>query len=66
MKKMFGENGWLGKTPDEAQDAKLQSKKPSSQQKKTTMMEKIKHKLDDFVSTNQAIIQAHCPNTPSN
>ena len=52
MKKMFGENGWLGKTPDEAQDAKLQSKKSSSQQKKTTMMEKIKNKLDDLVSTN--------------
>jgi hypothetical protein len=51
MKKMFGENGWLGRSPDEASQVKLRSKKPSYPQKeKITMMGKLRIKLEEFVS----------------
>jgi hypothetical protein len=51
MKKMFGENGWLGRSPDEASQVKVRSKKPSYQQKeKITMMGKLRIKLEEFVS----------------
>ncbi|KAK0109793.1 hypothetical protein ONS95_002467 [Cadophora gregata] len=49
MKKMFGENGWLGKSPDEIQDVKLQVKKAATMQKdKPTMMGKLRNKLGEF------------------
>ncbi|PVH88715.1 hypothetical protein DL98DRAFT_622222 [Cadophora sp. DSE1049] len=49
MKKMFGENGWLGKSPDEIQDVKLQVKKAAAMQKdKPTMMGKLRNKLGEF------------------
>jgi len=51
MKKMFGENGWLGRSPDEVPQVKLRSKKPSYPQKeKITMMGKLRIKLEEFVS----------------
>jgi len=61
MKKMFGENGWLGKSPNERPDLNLRSKKPfithvdfAHRQKKTGMMEKLKNKFDE-------IVRKHCP-----
>ncbi|KAH9224493.1 hypothetical protein DL95DRAFT_452248 [Leptodontidium sp. 2 PMI_412] len=49
MKKMFGENGWLGKSPDEIQDVKLQIKRAAAMQKdKPTMMGKLRNKLGEF------------------
>lgn len=58
MKKMFGENGWLGRTPAELEDVKVRVKKASSRkdestgspQKKTSMMGKLKNKIEEFVS----------------
>jgi hypothetical protein len=51
MKKMFGENGWLGRSPDEAPQVKLRSKKSSyPQREKITMMGKLRIKLEEFVS----------------
>ena len=56
MKKMFGENGWLGKSPDEKPDLKP-SKKAfvthmdfAHRPKKVGMMEKLKNKFDEIVS----------------
>jgi hypothetical protein len=46
MKKMFGENGWLGKSPDEKPDLKLPSKR-----KVVGMMEKLKNKFEEIVSS---------------
>lgn len=58
MKKMFGEHGWLGRTPDELEDVKHRVKAPSrkdepsgSPQKKSSMMGKLKSKFEEFVST---------------
>ncbi|KAH7336383.1 hypothetical protein BKA65DRAFT_538514 [Rhexocercosporidium sp. MPI-PUGE-AT-0058] len=48
MKKMFGENGWLGKSPDELQDVKLQVKRAAMQKDKPTMMGKLRNKLGEF------------------
>ncbi|TVY41338.1 hypothetical protein LSUB1_G001806 [Lachnellula subtilissima] len=56
MKKMFGENGWLGRSPAELEDLKTRVKKASSRkdestgspQKKTGMMGKLKNKLEEF------------------
>ena len=51
MKKMFGEHGWLGNSPDSKEDQKLQSKKSANLAKKRpTMIGKIKHKWEEFVS----------------
>lgn len=51
MKKMFGENGWLGRSPDEISDVKRQVKRASAEQKdKPSMMGKLIHKLGEFVS----------------
>ncbi len=44
MKKMFGENGWLGKSPNEMPDLGLRSRK------KIGMMEKLKNKFEEIVS----------------
>ena len=58
MKKMFGENGWLGKSPDEIQDVKLQVKKAAVIQKdKSTMIGKLRNKLGEFVS-NKSYMRA--------
>ena len=58
MKKMFGENGWLGKSPDEIQDVKLQVKKAAVIQKdKPTMIGKLRNKLGEFVS-NKSYMRA--------
>lgn len=55
MKKMFGENGWLGRSPDEISDVKAQVKKASMQHKdKPTMMGKLRNKLGEFVSTRNS------------
>jgi len=52
MKKMFGEHGWLGRSPDELNAAKLKSKKPSSARKeKTSVMEKLRTKFEELVSS---------------
>jgi len=58
MKKMFGEKGWLGLSPDEKIGQNLKHKKshltrkdePTNGQKKSSMMSKIKNKLEEIVS----------------
>ena len=57
MKKMFGENGWLGQSPDEKPNPKLRPKKPfvthmdfANRPKKIGMMEKLKNKFEEIVS----------------
>lgn len=57
MKKMFGDHGWLGQSPDEKPEQRLKSKKSfaprngeASSQKKITMMGKLKNKLEEIVS----------------
>jgi hypothetical protein len=57
MKKMFGEHGWLGSSPSEILPS-LQSTKSAQKidkPKKTGMMEKIKNKIEGFVSAYFAI-----------
>ena len=56
MKKMFGENGWLGQSPDEKPDLRLRSKKSfvthidfANRTKKIGMMEKLKNKFEEIV-----------------
>jgi len=56
MKKMFGDHGWLGQSPDEKSEPKRDSKKSSSsreqpiaRQKKTSMIGKLKTKIEEFV-----------------
>ncbi|KAE8453493.1 hypothetical protein EG329_010354 [Mollisiaceae sp. DMI_Dod_QoI] len=49
MKKMFGEHGWLGRSPQEATETVLQNKKAFADRKeKVTMMGKLKTKLEEF------------------
>ncbi|KAF4637643.1 hypothetical protein G7Y89_g436 [Cudoniella acicularis] len=49
MKKMFGEHGWLGKSPDEAEEFNAKGQGNSGgKQKKTGMMEKLKIKFEGF------------------
>ncbi|KAE9380467.1 hypothetical protein N431DRAFT_324272 [Stipitochalara longipes BDJ] len=49
MKKMFGENGWLGRSPDELDAVKLKSKKSSSARKeKSSVMEKLRNKFEEL------------------
>lgn len=59
MKKMFGERGWLGRSPDELEEVRRRAKNASisrqgsstgSPQKKTSMYGKLKNKLDQFVN----------------
>ena len=58
MKKMFGEKGWLGLSPDEKIGQNLKHNKsflpsrdePVHGQKKTSMMSKIKNKFEEIVS----------------
>jgi hypothetical protein len=50
MKKMFGEHGWLGRTPNEIQDIKHPKQSPSSGKEKTSIMGKLMTKLGEFVS----------------
>ena len=57
MKKMFGEHGWLGQSPDEKFDPKLRSKKSfvthmdfAHRPKKIGMMGKLKNKFEEIVS----------------
>jgi hypothetical protein len=52
MKKMFGENGWLGRSPNEAQEGNFQSKKSSHGRKeKSSVMGKLRTRIEEFVST---------------
>jgi hypothetical protein len=58
MKKMFGQGGWLGESPDEVLEHNLRPKKfnarsnaTSPNRKKTTMIGKIKNKLEEIVSS---------------
>jgi hypothetical protein len=58
MKKMFGEHGWLGQSPNEKPEPKFQSKRLFAQsngdfqgRKKTTMIGKLKSKLEEIVGT---------------
>jgi hypothetical protein len=56
MKKMFGQNGWLGRSPDETFEEsvkKSSTSKRQDQSTKTTMMSKIKTKIEGFVGTFQ-------------
>lgn len=55
MKKMFGENGWLGRSPAEAQENVRQNQKAAAaastpKKEKVSMMGKLKTKLGEFVS----------------
>lgn len=57
MKKMFGDHGWLGQSPNEVQEHKLISKNSSMvrkeeatrRQKKPSMIGKLKNKLEEIV-----------------
>jgi hypothetical protein len=60
MKKMFGEYGWLGQSPDEKPEQYARNKKSSSfrhdnpihrHQKKTSIIGKLKSKFEEFVCT---------------
>jgi hypothetical protein len=51
MKKMFGEYGWLGRSPDELQAGKLSSKKSAPGRKeKTSVMGRLRTKIEELVS----------------
>lgn len=55
MKKMFGEHGWLGRTPTEGyqypkQRVKTPDVQPSPRKEKISMMGKIRSKFGEFVS----------------
>jgi hypothetical protein len=48
---MFGEHGWLGRSPDELQVEKHSSKKSSAGQKeKSSVMGKLRSKIEELVS----------------
>jgi hypothetical protein len=62
MKKMFGEHGWLGRSPDELEAVKLKSKKSSlGRKEKSSVMGKLRTKIGELVSTF-TIIQISCTN----
>ncbi|RDL37355.1 uncharacterized protein BP5553_04788 [Venustampulla echinocandica] len=56
MKKMFGDHGWLGQSPDELKEVKVRTKKSSldrrddsiNRQKKPGMMGRLKNKFEEF------------------
>lgn len=50
MKKMFGENGWLGRSPAEAPEMVHQNNENAAVKEKKSMMGKIKTKLGEIVS----------------
>jgi hypothetical protein len=51
MKRMFGEHGWLGRSPDELQVGKHSSKKSSAGRKeKSSVMGKLRSKIEELVS----------------
>ena len=56
MKKMFGENGWLGTSPNEMPDLKSRGRSFVThvdfpyRPKKVGMMEKLRIKFDEIVS----------------
>jgi hypothetical protein len=57
MKRMFGEHGWLGRSPDESQVGKHSSEKSSAGRKeKSSVMGKLRSKIEELVSV--AIITA--------
>ncbi len=45
MKKMFGEHGWLGKSPDEVNTKTT----PKPRKEKVSMMNKLRNKLGEIV-----------------
>ena len=52
MKKMFGEHGWLGRTPEELEVGKTPPKKYSQGRKeKRSVMGKLRIKIEEFVSS---------------
>jgi len=53
MKKMFGDRGWLGQSPDEKPGQNLHSRKNSRQgePKKSTIMGKLMNKLEELVGS---------------
>jgi hypothetical protein len=61
MKKMFGEHGWLGRSPDELDAVNIKSKKPSSGRKeKKSVMGKLKTKFEELVSPMIIISEILC------
>ncbi len=51
MKRMFGEHGWLGRSPDELQAGKHSSKKSSAgRNEKSSVMGKLRSKIEELVS----------------
>ena len=55
MKKMFGQGGWLSNSPSEAENYRQAAKKAAAEKKqeasaKTSVMGKIRNKLEEFVS----------------
>jgi hypothetical protein len=48
MKKMFGDHGWLGKSPSEAQQAQFRVRKESISQR-PSMLGRLKSKFEEFV-----------------
>jgi hypothetical protein len=48
---MFGEHGWLGRSPDESQAGKLSFKNSAPGRKeKTSVMGKLRTKIEELVS----------------
>lgn len=62
MKKMFGENGWLGRSPNETFEESVKknsTSKRQSQSSKSTMMSKIKTKIEGFVCMPHSLSKHH-------
>jgi hypothetical protein len=65
MKKMFGDNGWLGQSANEILEQPSRSKKSSASrnepslrhQKKPSMIGKLKNKLEEFVCMRHHLIK---------
>lgn len=56
MKRMFGEHGWLGRSPDELEAVKLKTKKSSlGRKEKASVMGKLRTKLEELVSPTTII-----------
>lgn len=61
MKKMFGEHGWLGSSQNEVRPSVMCSKSTQKvdRPKKPGMMEKIKNKIEGFVSVYHSMYHSH-------
>lgn len=56
MKKMFGENGWLGKTQNEPKEINRKTKGSPAPKEKTSMMGRLKSKLGEMVGISSSFV----------